>query len=118
MAYNKKRIGAEYEKTAGAYLERNGYQVMEYNYRCRKGEIDIVARDGEYLIFCEVKYRAGTAKGYPSEAVDRRKQRILCGCAMYYLAEKQLGDVPCRFDAVCILGDDISLIKDAFQYAG
>ena len=55
--YNKKNqrsVGARYEQVAGKYLEQQGYQILQYNYRCRQGEIDIIARDGEYLVFCEV----------------------------------------------------------------
>ena len=51
-------MGTAYEKLAGAYLEQQGYEILEYNYRCRMGEIDIVARQGGYLVFVEVKYRA------------------------------------------------------------
>lgn len=116
MAYNRRQVGAEQERMAGGYLEEKGYQILEYNYRCRKGEIDIVAKDGQYLVFCEVKYRRGTEKGYPAEAVHSAKQRTLGRCAVYYLMEKRLSDVPCRFDVVSILGKDITLIKDAFQY--
>ena len=57
------KTGAEYEQKAGAYLEEQGYEILEYNFRCRAGEIDIVARDGEYLVFCEVKYRASGGGG-------------------------------------------------------
>ena len=60
---SKRKTGAEYEQKAGAYLEGQGYEILEYNYRCRTGEIDIVARDGEYLVFCEVKYRASGGGG-------------------------------------------------------
>ena len=52
MKKNRREIGTEYEKKAGAYLEGQGYEVLEYNYRCRMGEIDIIARDVEYLVFC------------------------------------------------------------------
>ena len=55
MGKNQRRTGAIYEQKAGAYLESQGYEILEYNYRCRSGEIDIIARDGEYLVFCEVK---------------------------------------------------------------
>ena len=53
--YNKRRVGAEYEKLAGEYLKSCGYEILEYNFRCRAGEVDIIARDREYLVFCEVK---------------------------------------------------------------
>ena len=55
---NKREVGASHEKLAGAYLETQGYLILEYNFRSRRSEIDIVARDGEYLVFVEVKYRA------------------------------------------------------------
>ena len=103
---------------AGAYLESIGYEILEYNFRCRMGEIDIIARDGEYLVFCEVKYRAGTGKGYPSEAVDKRKQRVISKCALYYLTKKGTMELPCRFDVVTILNGKLQVIKNAFDYAG
>ena len=59
MGYNTRKIGTEYERKAGAYLEAKGYVIQEYNFRCRMGEIDIIARDGKCLVFCEVKYRSG-----------------------------------------------------------
>ena len=54
MRENNRAIGSKFEKEAGAYLKKHGYEILEYNYRCRAGEIDIIARDGEYLVFCEV----------------------------------------------------------------
>lgn len=85
--YNKKNqrsVGARYEQVAGKYLEQQGYQILQYNYHCRQGEIDIIARDGEYLVFCEVKYRTDRRKGMPSEAVHIRKQQVISRCALYY----------------------------------
>lgn len=113
---NKRRVGARYEREAGAYLEKLGCQIVEYNYRCKLGEIDLIAKDGAYLVFCEVKYRSGAEKGHPAEAVDYRKQRIISRCAMYYLMEHGLADVPCRFDVVGIAGGEIVHLKDAFDY--
>ena len=117
---NKRQTGAYYEREAGRYLEQMGYEILEYNYRCRSGEIDIVAKDGEYVVFCEVKYRADGRKGNPLEAVDARKQNVIFRCAMYYLAEHHLNDVPCRFDVIGIQGQDgsedakVTYIKNAF----
>jgi len=111
---NKRKTGSEYEQAAGYYLEQSGYEIVQYNYRCRKGEIDIIAKDGACFVFCEVKYRTDERKGNPLEAVDARKQRILFQCAQYYLMEHHLGDVPCRFDVVGIEGTKITLIKNAF----
>ena len=56
---NNRSVGAVYEQAAGYYLEQNGYELIEYNYRCRDGEIDIIAKDGDCYVFCEVKYRSG-----------------------------------------------------------
>lgn len=118
MKENQREKGAYWEQKAGAYLESIGYEILEYNFRCRMGEIDIIARDGEYLVFCEVKYRAGTGKGYPTEAVDKRKQRVISKCALYYLTKKGTMELPCRFDVVTILNGKLQVIKNAFDYAG
>lgn len=117
-AYNKRRIGAEKEQKAGAYLTELGYEIIKYNFRCRLGEIDIIARDGEYLVFCEVKYRSGGVSGHPLEAVDIRKQQVLSKCAFYYLTLNGLQDVPCRFDVISVTDREIRLIKNAFDYIG
>ena len=77
-------MGTAYEKLAGAYLEQQGYEILEYNYRCRMGEIDIVARQGGYLVFVEVKYRSGDEKGNAAEAVRTANQRTICRVAVYY----------------------------------
>jgi len=118
MTYNKRKIGADKEKLAGAYLEKNGYEIIEYNFRCRQGEIDIIAKDGEYLVFCEVKYRSGMSKGTPFEAVDYKKQRIISRCALFYVTKQRLEDVPCRFDVVSVTDKEIQVLKNAFDYAG
>ena len=111
---NRRSTGAAYEQAAGYYLEQLGYEILEYNYRCRRGEIDIVAKDGEYLVFCEVKYRADGRKGSPLEAVDVRKQQRIRRAALYYLTEYGKSDVPCRFDVIGIQGTKVTHIRDAF----
>lgn len=116
MGRNRRRLGAENEKKAGKHLEDAGYEIIEYNYRCKAGEIDIVARDGKYLVFCEVKYRSGYGSGHPLEAVDLRKQKIISRCSLYYLTERGMQDVLCRFDVVSIMDGEILVIKDAFDF--
>ena len=116
--YNRRRIGAEYEKVAGAYLEERGSVILEYNYRCKLGEIDLIAKDGEYLVFCEVKYRADERKGHPAEAVDLRKQKVISKCALYYVTEHALEETACRFDVIGIEKDEITLYQNAFDYIG
>ena len=116
MQKNKRSVGTAYEQIAGRVLEQQGYEILEYNYRCKTGEIDLIARDGEYLVFCEVKYRRTEDTGNPLEAVGIRKQRVIAKCAMYYLMDHpDLDDIPCRFDVVGILGDKVKVVKNAFE---
>ena len=111
---NKRQTGIKYEQAAGFFLEQMGYEILEYNYRCRFGEIDIIAKDGACLVFCEVKYRSGRGKGSPLEAVDYRKQQTIFRCAAHYVAGMKRGDLPCRFDVIGIEGTSVIHIKDAF----
>ena len=105
-------MGTAYEKLAGAYLEQQGYEILEYNYRCRMGEIDIVARQDGYLVFVEVKYRADSTVGNPFEAVTSK-------VASYYCLTHGYGTyTPCRFDVAAILGEQIKVIQNAFDYQG
>lgn len=115
---NRRKTGSEYEHKAGEYLKEQGYEILEYNFRCRTGEIDIIARDGEYLVFCEVKYRSDPRSGHPAEAVDRKKQQAISKCALYYLARHGLTEEACRFDVVSFEGDKVTLYTDAFDYIG
>lgn len=111
---NKRETGARYEQIAAEYLKKCGYEIIMLNYRCKLGEIDIVAGEGDYLVFVEVKYRKSLVAGEPLEAIDFRKQakiRKVCQC---YLMEHKVYDKPIRFDAVGILGNEVTLIKDAF----
>lgn len=112
---NKRKVGAAFEQTAAAYLEKQGYRILESNFRCRLGEIDLVAKDGEYLVFVEVKYRANESMGTPFAAVNGKKQATIRRVTQVYLMAHHLPeDLPCRFDVVGITGTEISLIRDAF----
>lgn len=111
---NRRQIGSEYEAVAANYLKKNGYEIIMLNYRCRLGEIDIIAREGKNLVFVEVKYRKTLTVGDPLEAIDFRKQARIRKACQYYLMEHNMIDVPVRFDAVGILDNKITLIKDAF----
>lgn len=112
---NKRDVGAVYERTALFYLEQKGYRIVETNFRCRAGEIDMIARDGEYLVFVEVKYRSTGRKGSSLEAVTPRKQAVIRKVAQYYLMVRRLGDsLPCRFDVVGIDEEEVTILKDAF----
>ena len=111
---NNRSVGAVYEQAAGYYLEQNGYELIEYNYRCRDGEIDIIAKDGDCYVFCEVKYRSGRQAGNPLEAVDQRKQKKIFRCALYYTVQHGIEDAQCRFDVIGVEGTEITHIKNAF----
>lgn len=115
---NKRAIGTEQEVLAAEYLKKHGYVILEMNYRCRQGELDIVAKDGEVLVIAEVKFRSGSSCGDPAEAVDVRKQRKICRVTLDYLMRHpQYQEKPCRFDVVSVYGDgQIRHIKDAFSY--
>ena len=113
---NKRTIGTEYEDRAAAFLISRGYEILEQNYRNRYGEIDIIARDKEYLVFVEVKFRKNKGSGLPIEAVDFHKQNKITKVAMYYCTAHQISEYePMRFDVIGILGDEIALYKNAFE---
>lgn len=111
---NKRAVGAAYERIAADYLKGLGYGIVETNYRCPAGEIDLVAEEGGYLVFVEVKYRRSLAAGSPFEAVDAGKQQTIRRVARWYLTEHHLDDIPVRFDVAGILGEEITVIKNAF----
>lgn len=114
---NKRQTGAAYEERAARWMESRGIRILEKNFRCRQGEIDLIARDGKYLVFVEVKYRKNSASGYPAEAVDVRKQRRIADTALYYCYTHKIPESqPCRFDVASICGDRIEYIKNAFEY--
>lgn len=116
MVQNKRTIGNHYEKRAGEYLKTLGYEIMEYNFYSRNGEVDIIATHNGYYVFIEVKYRENEKSGHPLEAVSVSKQRTISKCAFYYLQRHGLQDVPVRFDVVGILGDEIKVIQNAFDF--
>lgn len=92
-------IGALGERAAAAWLRRRGYDIVAANYRTRMGEIDLIADDGEFLAFVEVKTRAKDAIALPREAVDARKQARIIKTALFYLAQNPTPRQP-RFDVM------------------
>lgn len=119
MENNKRKLGAEYESIAAEFLKKQGYEIICTNYYCPMGEVDIIAQDENYLVFLEVKYRKSTKYGYPAEAVSKNKQRRIVKSAQFYcMKEKTMPTQPIRFDVVSILGDTITLIKNAFDASG
>ena len=100
-------------------MKKKGYHIIEQNYVCNLGEMDIIAKEKDTLVFVEVKTRTSTAFGPPQLAVTPFKQRQLSKVALYFLKEKKLEDVKARFDVVAILlspeKEEIELIRDAFD---
>ena len=113
--FYKKLLGRIGEKKAIEYLKKQGYKIVEKNYKNAFGEADIIAKDGEYTVFVEVKTRTEEKYGAPSEAVDVRKQKKYVRIAQAYLSYNRLTDTPCRFDVVEIQNGEINHIKDAFS---
>ncbi|NLL75733.1 MAG: YraN family protein [Clostridiales bacterium] len=118
---NNRGIGKHYEELACSYLEQNGFEVAEKNFRSRNGEIDIIGYHGEFLVFVEVKYRATDKKGMPEEAVIPAKQKRICKTADYYrFLHKYSDDRPVRYDVVGISGTEeavnIRWYRNAFAH--
>ena len=109
-AINKKELGNIGEEISTNYLEKCGYEVIERNYRCRQGEIDIIARDNDELVFIEVKTRSNLCFGRPREAVDGYKQNHIYKTARYYLYKNHLEKSYVRFDGI-----EIYLKKDKYK---
>lgn len=112
------KLGEKGEVLAVSYLKKRGYKIITQNFKTRIGEIDIIAIEGDTLVFVEVKTRESIAYGKPFEAVDYFKKRKIANVALLYL--KKLKEIPpCRFDVVSIYYDqgkpDCELIKDAFE---
>ncbi len=114
--------GKEGEKIAAAYLEKSGYRIIEINFRCPIGEIDIVAKDKNDLVFVEVKTRKSIALGYPEQAVGIRKQKKMSQLALWYMQKRKIADTSARFDVVAITlipeNAEIRLIQNAFDFVG
>ena len=109
-----KGLGNYGEALAVKYLTNLGYNILDRNFTSKMGEIDIIAEDGEYLVFVEVKYRTDTAYGLPFEAVTKAKQRKIKKTAQYYLLRHNAFDKDCRFDIIDVQGDVIEHYKNAF----
>lgn len=98
----RKKLGAWGEQMAVHHLEAQGYEIVARNWRCRRGEIDLVARAGSIVVFVEVKTRRGRALGTPEEGFTPRKSRRLVELAQLYLATQGLDDVEWRVDLVAV----------------
>lgn len=112
---NRRAAGASGEQGACDALVRSGIAILERNYRRSTGEIDIIARERQTILFIEVKARSSLRYGRPAEAVNRTKQQRILRTALLYLAENGLEDVPIRFDVVEVLPTGVNHLRAAFD---
>ena len=113
---NKRTEGSRWEKVAGDFLSRHGIEILQYNYRCHFGEIDIIGNDRGVLVFYEVKYRKDARCGTAAEAVGLKKQQVIAKVSDYYRMVNHIEwDRPIRYDVVAIQGNRIELIPAAFM---
>jgi len=111
--------GAQAEKLAADFLQRNGLRLIESNYRCRAGEIDLILKDGATLVFAEVRLRSNAGFGGAAASITAAKQAKIVRTAQLYLQQHHI-DAPCRFDALLLDSLDagrIEWIKNAFEGA-
>ncbi len=100
---NNREFGSWGEKQAEEYLLDKGYQLLERNFRVRQGEIDLIVKNDQFLVFVEVKTRKNNLFGVPQAAVDYRKQNKIKKIAKFYLRDKKYKDYKLRFDVISIL---------------
>ena len=116
----RKQMGNTSEDIALEYLQERGYRLIQRNYRCKAGEIDLIVQKDDILVFAEVRSRTGTQYGEPSESVNRKKQDKIRKTAKYYLyCNRHLERYYCRFDVLSIVWQDgrarVEWIADAFM---
>ena len=118
MSLLRKLLGRTGEDRAAHHLAGRGFRILERNFTAPYGEIDLIALDGDTVVFVEVKTRTTDAYGAPELAVDRRKQERMVKAALGYLKRRNLHQMPCRFDVVTISGRDgdmVQHIPNAFE---
>ncbi len=114
MTQARRALGASGEEAVAAWYEAHGYEVVERNWRCRAGELDLILRRGRTFVFCEVKTRSSDAFGAPVEAVTRNKQVRLRHLAARWLEDAPLRPREIRFDVASVLAGRIEVLEGAF----
>ena len=121
MTTKNQQFGKKSESLAVDCLKKNGYKIIQQNYRTKVGEIDIIAKQGKSLVFIEVKARKSSRFGAPELAVTPKKQRKISMTALYYLKSTKQSNIKARFDVVAIKstsnGPDVKITKNAFELA-
>lgn len=116
---SRAELGALGERHAARFLRARGLRLLEGNYRTTFGEIDLIARDGDTLVFVEVRTRAGDSDAItPLDSVNPEKQRRLVRLARAYLRRRRLAELPCRFDVVEVLATPTGAILDLRHHVG
>ena len=124
MTEARRALGKLGEAAAAAYLQRNGVRILAANFACAAGEIDLIGKEREALLFIEVKTRTSEAFGPPHLAVHQRKQRQIVRVAQWFLADRRMPEAACRFDVVAVTfppGEGtpkIHWVRDAFPAEG
>ena len=114
MTRGRRALGARGEELAARWYRERGFEIVDRNWRCRAGEIDIVARRGRFLVICEVKTRSSDAYGSPASAVTPSKQTRLRRLAFAWLEARGLRGPALRFDVACVVGGEVTVIEAAF----
>ena len=109
-------LGDAAEARVAGYLAGQGYEILARNYAVRGAEVDIIARDGDYYVFVEVKYRKDGGFSTPREAVTHAKRRRVCMAALLWLQAQGLADVIVRFDVAEVSPGGVTLLRGAFDY--
>lgn len=121
MTRERLDLGREGEQLALKKLEDLGYECITLNYRCALGEVDLIARDGDTLVFVEIKTRRGKTLGYAKQAVTERKKRQISKVALTYMKANECCEAKSRFDVVAVrIGEgvkEIEVVKNAFDLA-
>lgn len=113
---HKRAIGDEKERLAERFLCRKGATVIQRNFSGPRGEIDLILKQGEYLVFVEIRYRQNRTFGGAAASVSMAKQKKIIATAQHFLqSQPEWQRSPCRFDVIAIDGNDINWITDAFQ---
>lgn len=117
MLRQKDTLGKKGETQACLYLKKKGFKIIAKNYKNAIGEIDIIAKDKDYIVFVEVKTRMSRAFGDPLEVINQEKRNKIRNIATMYLKERKQLESNCRFDVIAVLGDncdDIRHVENAF----
>lgn len=114
---NNKEIGKKYEERAAEFLKERGMDLLEQNYACRQGEVDLIGIHDTCLVFVEVKYRKNDVSGTPEEAVGIAKQRKICRVSDYYrICHENQSSRQIRYDVVAVTDQAIRWYPNAFSY--